>query len=272
MKKLYGVIGEKLPHTYSPQINERIFDIIGEEGDFVVLEIKKEDLSNTVLSLKTLGFKGLSVTIPYKVDLMEQLDYISEEAKKIGAISVIDIKDGKTSGYNADYYGFGMTLVHNEINIKDEKALILGTGGASRAVSQYLLDNGIKEISFASIEEDDKDILKERCKVIRYNEIKDLEGYSIVINCTPVGMSPNVNQCVISREEMKKFKVAVDIIYNPTETLFLKYAKEEGLKSMNGLYMLVAQAVKAQEIWHDKKLDYSMIQPIEKEMEVLLNK
>lgn len=272
MKKFFGIIGEKLGHTFSPQIHELIFDNIGVEGNFDVFEIKKEDFHNTILSLKTLGSKGITVTIPYKVDIMAQLDEISEEAKKIGAVNVVALKDGKAIGYNSDYYGFGMTLDKFNVNIKGEKALILGTGGASKAVVQYLIDNGIEEVVFATRNIEEAKSKYPNYKIISYNEIKELKDFSIIINCTPVGMYPKVDKSPVDKEILKAFKVAVDIIYNPLETLFLKEAKEEGLVSINGLYMLVAQAVKAQEFWNDMDIDYKIIEPINNEIEKLIGR
>ncbi|MEG2353943.1 MAG: shikimate dehydrogenase [Clostridium sp.] len=270
MKKFFGIIGEKLGHTFSPQIHERIFKNIGVEGNFDVLEIKKEDFHNTILSLKTLGCKGITVTIPYKVDIMKQLDEISEEARNIGAVNVISFKDGKAIGYNSDYYGFGMTLDKFKVKVKSEKAVILGTGGASKAVVQYLVDNGIDEVVFATRNIEEAKSKYPGYKIVNYKELEELDGFSMVINCTPVGMEPKVDNSPITKECIKKFKVAVDIIYNPLETLFLKYAKEEGLVSVNGLYMLVAQAVKAQEFWNDINIDYKIIDPINKEIEDMI--
>lgn len=255
---LYGLIGEKLKHSFSPNIHKMIFEELSIKGYYHLFELKKEDLKTALYGLKVLGSKGVNVTIPYKVDIMEYLDCISDEAKKIEAVNTICFKDHKTIGYNTDYYGFGMMLEKNNVDVKNKKAVVLGTGGASKAVIQYLVDNKIKEVSIVS-----RDIYKAREKykgfqLIEYNQIKDLEGYSLIINCTPCGMYPNIKNSPVNRENLGMFETAVDLVYNPQETLFLRYAKEEGLKAINGLYMLVGQAVKAEELWNDIKIDSSI--------------
>lgn len=262
MEKLYGIIGEKLGHTYSPEIHKKILEAINIKGQFGVFQVRKDLLIDVVPGLKALGYNGVTVTIPYKVDIMKYLDEISIEAKNIGAINVVDIKKGKAIGYNTDYYGFGMTLKHFDIDIQGEEAVILGTGGASRAVVQYLVDNGIKNIIFVSrnIEEARKKYPK--YEIISYKELDTIKESKLVVNCTPVGMYPKNEFTPMDKKYLKKFKAVVDIIYNPLETLFLKESKEQGLKSVNGMYMLVAQAVRAQEIWNDIKIPYEVVDKI----------
>ena len=262
MEKLYGIIGEKLGHTYSPEIHKKILEAINIKGQFGVFQVRKDLLIDVVPGLKALGYNGVTVTIPYKVDIMKYLDEISIEAKNIGAINVVDIKNEKAIGYNTDYYGFGMTLKHFDIDIQGEEAIILGTGGASRAVVQYLVDNGIKNIIFVSrnIEEARKKYSK--YEIISYKELDTIKESKLVVNCTPVGMYPKNEFTPMDKKYLKKFKAVVDIIYNPLETLFLKEAKEQGLKSVNGMYMLVAQAVRAQEIWNDIEIPYEVVDKI----------
>ncbi|MCT4607442.1 MAG: shikimate dehydrogenase [Marinisporobacter sp.] len=253
--KLYGLIGEKLTHSFSPKIHELILKELKKEGYYHLFEIKKENLKDALCGLKALEVGGVNVTIPYKVELMKYLDECSQEAKRIGAVNTICFKEGKAIGYNTDYYGFGMMLHINNIELKNKRALILGTGGASKAVIQYLLDEGIKDITIVS-----RDIHKGKEKykeveIISYDKIKNLKGYDMVINCTPCGMYPHVDASPVKKEELLNFHTAIDLIYNPQETLFLRDAKENGLKIVNGLYMLVGQAIKAQELWNDLKVE-----------------
>lgn len=270
LEKLYGLIGEKLGHTYSPQIHDEILKSINIEGHFGVLEVKKELLKDVIPGLKALNYKGITVTIPYKMDIIQFLDDISDEAKKIGAVNVVNLKDGKAIGYNTDYYGFGMTLKNYGIDITGEEAIILGTGGASRAVLQYLIDNGIKKVTFVSTNIESAKAKYPQYDVINYEQLEQFQGCSLIINCTPVGMYPKCDATPINKRYLKKFKNAVDIIYNPEETLFLSEAREQGLKTVNGMYMLVAQAVKAEEIWNDREIPFGIIDNIMEHMKAMI--
>jgi shikimate dehydrogenase len=262
MSNFYGLIGEKLGHSFSPQIHDLIFQSINANGLYNLLEIKKENLENAVWGLKALGCKGVNVTIPYKIQIMQYLDKISEEAEKIGAVNTISFNDGVLTGYNTDYHGFGAALKKNQIDINNKNAVILGCGGASKAVVQYLIDNKINDITYISRHPESiaKDI--KNFKVISYNDMENLTNQDIIINCTPCGMYPNIDYSPVKKNILSKFFVAVDLIYNPQETLFLKQSRELGLKTENGLYMLVAQAVAAQEIWQNTKISKESVEEI----------
>lgn len=242
---LFGLLGEKLIHSYSPEIHNMIFKNLNINGSYSLINTKKNELKNTINTLKEKSFIGVNVTIPYKIESMKYLDHISKEAQKIGAVNTIYFSKDGILGYNTDYYGFLSLIEKNSINICGSKALILGTGGASKAVYHALIDEGINEVLFASRTK--KNFKK---NIISYDEIMFLKGYDIIINCTPVGMYPNVNFSPVDKAYLKNFNAAIDLVYNPHETLFIKYAKESNLKYANGLYMLISQAVKSQEIWN----------------------
>ena len=152
--------------------------------------------------------------------------------------------------------------------MENKKATIFGNGGVAVTMVQYLLNNGISEITIVT-----RNVLKLKtnnsfssCRVISYDEVTEIIESDIVVNCTPLGMYPNLDNSPIDRKDIGKFTIAVDMIYNPKETLFLKYAKEAGLKSVNGLYMLVGQATSAQEIWNDIKIPREIIDDIYEEL------
>lgn len=248
MKK-YGVIGEKLSHSLSPKIHGDIFTYLNLNANYDLIEIKKEDLKDTKEYLINNGYEGINITIPYKTDLIKiLLDEISPEAEKINAINTVKIaKDGSMKGYNTDYFGFGELLKVNEIDVNDSIAVILGNGGACKAVYHYLKDNGAKEVYIASRTKENK---IENAKLITYDELKNIKG-DILINTTPLGMYPNVDNAVVGEDIIANFNNIIDVIYNPFETKFLKMAKKLNKKYCNGLYMLVAQGVKAEEIFQD---------------------
>lgn len=192
------------------------------------------------------NLKGLNVTIPYKQVVMPFLDGLDASAEKVGAVNVIKfIDDGRLIGYNSDYYGFKTSLEDflSKGNVSSIKALVLGNGGAGKAVVAALKDLGIdyKTVSRTKSEES-----------ISYNEIPALlADYQLIINCSPVGTYPKSEQCPdIPYESLNENYFLYDLVYNPLETLFLQKGKEQGAKIQNGLQMLHLQAEKAWEIWH----------------------
>ena len=254
---LYGLLGESLKHSISPLIHSTIFKELNIEGAYELFEIEKEEVENTINKFKDIGVVGVNVTIPYKTTVMKYIDEITSEAKKIGAVNTIRFKDKKTIGYNTDYSGFGMMLKKNEIDIKGGKAVVLGSGGAAKAVTSYLIDSGIGEITIVSRGADKTGNIhdKREIKIIPYAEVSSLNGKDIIINCTPCGMYPNVDSSPIEKSSIAKFSTAIDLIYNPKETMFLKHANKLNMKAVNGLYMLIGQAVCAEELWHEIKID-----------------
>ena len=141
--EFYGLLGEKLSHSLSPEIHSELLRLMNKAGGYKLFEVERNKLKDFTESLKLLKIRGCNVTIPYKRDIMEYVDFISDEAKKIGAINTIYLNEGKLYGYNTDYFGFGYMLKVSNIDIKDKIAVILGNGGASRAVVHYLVDNKI---------------------------------------------------------------------------------------------------------------------------------
>jgi len=187
---------------------------------------------------------GLNVTIPYKETILPYLDKLSKKAAEIGAVNTIKItKSGKLKGFNTDYIGFKKTL-EPLLNSNHKKALILGTGGASKAVAYALkqLEIPYLYVSRAAIGE-----------TISYNQLDEntFKEFQIIVNCTPVGTTPNTHLYPdIPYDYFTKNHIAFDLIYNPSETMFLKKAKEQGATIKNGLEMLALQAEKSWEIWN----------------------
>ena len=262
-----GVLGEKLPHTYSPIINKRIMELINVEGAYKKFELPRGNMQKFIDGVKALEIRGFNVTIPYKEEVMPFLDYISDEAKNIGAVNTVVNKDGKLCGYNTDYFGFHSTLKIANIDVKGKRAVILGSGGASKAIREVLLDDGAKEVYIVSrypqySSENSKD---KRVKLINYDELAKVNGY-LLVNSTPVGMYPKVGVSAVGDEIIEKFQAVVDIVYNPTETEILRRARSLGKISIGGLYMLVGQAVKAEEIFHQIEIDKEIINIIYNEL------
>jgi shikimate dehydrogenase len=241
----FGLIGETLSHSLSPQIHAEIMRQRGIEGSYELLEFPKETFEKDFIALKNSDYRGVNVTIPYKEAVIPLLDEISQQAKYIGAVNTILFEGGKAKGYNTDYDGFLALLKHNDITVKGKGAVILGCGGAAKAVAKGLLDLGIYDLTIVS-----------RSKqnfhgnyTVSYEYFKETNIKSdLLINCTPVGMYPKVDVSPIPKENINA-ETIIDMIYNPPKTLLLKYAEELGIRGINGSFMLREQAVKAQDIW-----------------------
>ncbi len=254
----FALIGEKLGHSLSPQIHKIIFDELGINADYELLEMPAEQLE---VNLKEISkrYTGINVTIPHKLAVMPFLDSIADEAAAIGAVNTISFNEGRSCGYNTDWLGFGMMLEYNGIEAGKAKAAVLGIGGASRAVIQYLAKRNAAEILLVSrnpqnIAADVQKICgKAAARSLSYDELQAESG-NIIINCTPVGMYPKTGVSPVGENVLQKFDAAVDLIYNPAETEFLRLAHKAGKKGINGLLMLAAQAVAAQEIWQGRSL------------------
>ena len=254
--KRFALLGEKLGHSHSPLIHNKIFEAFGIEGEYTKLECSKDELKGIIESLREGKYHGFNVTIPYKIEVMQYLDEISDEAKAIGAVNTIAYKNGKIIGYNTDYYGFRDELIYYNVPVKNKDCFILGTGGASLALYKALVDMG-GNVKFVSRS-------PKNDKTISYDELKN-RNLDLVVNATPVGMYPNVGLSPIAKELAKKSKYVVDIIFNPKRTQILIDSNSD----MNGLLMLVGQAVKAEEIWQDKKYPGDVIKLL-KEIEAII--
>lgn len=240
----YGLIGEKLGHSFSKDIHNLIGDY-----NYILKEIAKEDL-NDFMTKK--DFKAINVTIPYKQDVIPYLDYIDPNAKAIGAVNTIVNKDGKLFGYNTDFIGLKRLIEFTGLDLKNKKVLILGTGGTSKtakAVAQSLNAKTILKVSRSK--KDD---------VIDYEEAKSLHNDAdIIINTTPSGMFPNTADCPIDLTPFSKLQGLVDVIYNPLKTNLVLNAKQLGLKANGGLLMLVLQAIAAAEFFFEKPIAHNKV-------------
>lgn len=264
MDKIYGLLGKSLKHSLSPIIHFMILQEMKMEGYYHLFETEQDKLKERFEEFKDMGVNGLNITIPYKIDGLKFVDELSEEARRIGAINTVDFRDGRLKGYNTDYFGFGKLLELNDINIERKRTVVLGgSGGAAKCIISYLEDNNASDIAIVTRKKSSvHETEGSKCRVIDYSELSTLGKGEILINCTPVGMYPNIDISPVSKDYISGFEAAIDIIYNPRETVFLSYARECGLNRANGLYMLVCQAVKAQEIWNGIKLSKESVMKI----------
>lgn len=245
----YGLIGYPLGHSFSISYFNEKFANEGINAKYINFEIPKIDNLIEILT-STPELKGLNVTIPYKEKVMAYLDTISPEAKSIGAVNVIRImhKGKKTilKGYNSDVIGFTRSI-EPMLEKYHHKALILGTGGASKAIHYGLKSLGL-ECLFVS--------RNKKAGAITYKDVTPeiIKEYNVIVNCTPLGMYPNVETCPeLPYNAMDNHTILYDLIYNPDETLFMKKGSEYGANTKNGIEMLLLQAFASWEFWHDKE-------------------
>ena len=245
----YGLIGEKLGHSYSKIIHE----MIGLYS-YDLREVAKEELDDFIEARE---YKGLNVTIPYKQDVIPHLDYIDDGAKSIGAVNTIVNRDGKLSGYNTDYFGLKRLIEYTGCKLAGKKILILGTGGTSHTARCVVRDLGATEIIIVG--------RSEKPGNITYEEAiqKHSDAYFIV-NTTPCGMYPNIGVSPIKLDTFTNLAGIVDAIYNPARTKLMLEAAEKGIRAYGGLRMLVYQAIVAAELFTDSTVDEKLADKIYK--------
>lgn len=256
----YAIVGFPLGHTLSPIIHDFIFEKIGIVGKYGKLEFDNKKIDNLIPYLIENDFIGVNVTMPYKEVLIDKLDYISDEAKKIGVINTIKIKDGKSYGYNTDYFGFENMLKRKNVDLKDKNITIIGNGGTAKTVITLGENHEVSNIDIVSRNMDNLKELKENFPNINIYTYEDQDKISgdILINTTPLGMEPNENISPVDSSIIKNHSICVDVIYNPLKTKFLQIGASENKIIINGLYMLIDQAIKTQEILQDMKIDYEI--------------
>jgi len=239
--KKYGLIGKSLTHSFSKSYFDAKFLREDIQASYQNFEVQHENELRQILELDVDGF---NVTMPYKEAIIPYLDELSDAAKEVGAVNTIAVKSGKRIGHNTDVFGF-QQMIKPFFESQHERALIIGTGGASKAVA-YVLENLGVSIIFLSRH-------PQNSNEFGYDELNEnmVKFNGIIVNTTPVGMFPNMNDCInLPFEALSDRHLVVDLIYNPEETLFLKKAKKQGAKTMNGLTMLHQQAEQAWKIWN----------------------
>lgn len=236
----YGLIGERLPHSFSKEIHEKIGDY-----QYSLKELKPEEVESFILSK---NFKAINVTIPYKQTVIPYLDEISPEAEAIGAVNTIVNRGGMLYGYNTDFGGMRALIERAEIELKYKKALILGTGGTSRTARAVCERLGAKDVLRVSRSGREGSITYEEA----YANHADA---NVIINTTPCGMYPELFGCPMDLSRFQSLSGVIDAVYNPLCTTLVLEAKSRGLNAEGGLYMLVAQAVLAAQHFMDKELD-----------------
>ena len=258
-----GILGWPVAHSLSPAMHNAAFADLALDYSYIPLPVHPDHLEQAIQGLKSMGFVGVNVTIPHKVTIMPFLDEIDPSAQLAGAVNTVVIKQGKTIGYNTDAQGFVLSLTTKDVTINNKTAVIMGAGGAARAVVCGLLAQGIKKIIIGTRSQlKAEDFVKtfpnrnnlQGCnwdEEIFRNEIRQCD---ILINCTPIGMEANSKETLpVQWQDVPKATLVCDLIYNPPLTPFLIAAQKHGHVIINGAGMLIEQGALAFELWTGKK-------------------
>lgn len=256
MKKLYAVLGDPIAHSMSPSMQNDLFSFYNLEAEYLPFQVKQENLKDAVKGLKALGAAGFNVTVPHKSAILPFLDDIDELALNIGAVNTVVNQAGKFVGYNTDGLGFSKGLEAQLPTLAGKKALIIGAGGAARAIyfSLAMLNSFAIDIANRTVEKAEK--LVQDCPFSIFSKALSLEAaaanladYDLIVQTTLIGMHPNISASPVSLENLQTHAIVSDIIYNPLYTLFLKKAQQQGATIQNGLDMFVYQGALAFEKW-----------------------
>jgi shikimate dehydrogenase len=236
--KILAVIGNPVKHSKSPLIHNKGIEVKNLNFKYFAFEV--ENIENAIIAMKELGITGYSVTIPHKLNVIKYLDRIDPLAEKIGAVNTVHNENGKLVGYNTDLNG-AINPIKEKTNIKGKNAYVVGAGGAAKAIIAGLKNEGANVTIFARRIEQASELAEEfKVSAKELSEIDD--GFDIIINATPVGMHPNVDNSPVNKEIFKEGQIVMDAVYNPLNTKFLMDAKESGAEIIYGTEMFLEQA------------------------------
>ena len=263
MEKTFAVIGDPIDHSLSPNIHSAAFRELNLDCSYIAYRIPKGELAGGIEGLKKIKIYGFNVTIPHKIEMMKYLDKIDESCSLIGAANTVTNKDGILKGYNTDMDGFLEPLKKKQLNIKNTKVLLIGAGGAARAIVAGFAKEKAESITIANRTLENANRLSEFAKKIRLNsnviKMEDIgdsaKDYDTIINATPIGLKNEPSP--ISLEHIKEKTIVYDIVYMPINTDFIKKAKERKAIVIFGYEMLLGQAARAFEIWHNMEAPYN---------------
>lgn len=265
--KVYGLIGNPVVQSFSPFIHNSLAEAMNIDMTYVTYPVATGDLHEAYQGMKALGIQGMNVTVPYKADIMDEIDFIDEEAKNIGAVNTLVYEGTSICGYNTDWIGLLRSLKRKGVSLTNKRVLIIGAGGSARATTVMCAKEKALSITLANRTLSKAATIAELVgsrydmdvKVLSVSEAEGQNGYDIVFQTTPLGMYPKPELCPLTAFNcLKTAEVAVDLIYNPAETKFLDMARFNGCKTINGLGMLFYQAVKAFELWHKVEVPESI--------------
>ncbi|MFW5885875.1 MAG: shikimate dehydrogenase [Halanaerobium sp.] len=260
--KLYGLLGKSLSHSISPSLHNNGFRDLGINAIYLMLETRDQDLGEYITSLKNLGFAGWNVTIPHKESIIPYLNGFSSLARAAGAVNTVLNRRGRLTGYNTDVIGFQRQVEEAGVKVKDKRAVVIGAGGAARAVIAAMVQLDLKDITIINRTVENA---KELAELFREENAKQnfdfcsleeqeyadvLKAADLVVDTTPVGMYSNdIKNIVINPDYLHEKQLVIDLVYNPLKTKILKEAEKRGAQIGNGLPTLIYQAEASFKLW-----------------------
>ena len=272
---LTGLLGFPLKHSRSPHMHNSAFEKLELDYAYLAFEVEEGFLEEGLNAMKTFNAKGFNVTMPHKEKVIEFLDEVSEDAKIIGSVNTVLNDNGKLIGYNTDGRGFVKALEESNVEYKGKKIVMVGAGGAAKAVAVQLAFDGAKEVVIMnrtlSKAEDimnsiNGNIPTSGARALEFDEVilkEELKDSAILVNCTPIGMKNTIEQCIVSNKDtLHKDLFVADIIYDPLQTKLMSTAEELGCKTMNGINMMIYQGALAFRIWTGEEMPIKYIKDV----------
>jgi shikimate dehydrogenase len=265
---IFGIFGHPVEHSFSPGMHNAAFAAIGLDGCYVPFAVHPDDLGNAVKAIVPLGLCGLNITIPHKEKVIPFLDDLTDDARLIGAVNTIEVRDEKLIGHNTDGKGFLRSLREETgFRPRGKTFLMIGSGGASRAVCFELALAGAGNILLHDIDRDKAGKLGHDIRSATATRVTETDASSLrtlapdadcIINATPLGLKKS-DPLPLSRDLIRKGQLVCDLVYNPPDTQLLRTARTRGAKTLRGIGMLLYQGVIAFEIWTGKKAPVSVM-------------
>jgi shikimate dehydrogenase len=248
--ELYGVIGNPIRHSLSPIIHNGVFQRMGLNAVYLAFEVN--NLKEAVNGMRELGLRGISVTLPFKTQILPYLDNIVDVARKIGAVNTISNEGGKMIGHNTDWHG-ALESLEEKVDLRGKKVLLLGAGGTARAIGFGLKEKGSQVIISNRSLDKANELAKDLGFVCKPWLSLNESEFDVIINATSVGMFPHNTENPLPKKLLREGTVVMDTVYEPLETRLLREAEEQGCVIINGLEMLARQGAAQIEIWTGKK-------------------
>ncbi|HEY9074178.1 MAG TPA: shikimate dehydrogenase [Desulfobaccales bacterium] len=247
--KIYGILGRPVTHSLSPAMHNAAFKELGLNAVYVAFPVV--DLAQAVAGLRGLNIQGVSVTIPFKEEIIPLIDELDPQAARIGAVNTVVRRDGRLCGYNTDWLG-ALKALKAKTSLKGEHVLLLGAGGASRAIAFSILEEGGR-VTLTDVDGPRAAVLARDLQVeaIPLDAVAQCPA-AILVNATPVGMEPKVDEIPLAPDLLGRYRLVMDIVYKPLETRLLREAKARGAATIDGLQMLIHQATAQFELWIGK--------------------
>jgi shikimate dehydrogenase len=265
--KLFAILGCPIKHSFSPQMQNKWFEKENLNCIYLAFEPKHEDLKKTMESLKFLGFQGINITIPHKIEVMKYVDFIDKVAQKIGSVNTLACKGGKLYGYNTDYLGFSQDLNAKKVRLKNKNVLVIGAGGGARAIVYALKESKAKNIYIANRTLKNAEQFAEtfKIKAVDMNKVGEvLLSVDMLVNASACGMK-KTDVLPFKADKIKNGLIVYDLIYDKV-TPFAKFAENKGLKIFTGAGMLIRQGACGFKIWTGKYPDIEIAERLLKKI------